>query len=346
MFFFVYLATVVMNQKKVTIQDIAERANVSKSTVSRVLNNSTPVAEEKRKAVLEATAGLNFKPNVFARSLAGGRSMTIGIITEDVGSPFYDSIMRGTVVGLNSTEFTGIIADGQRVAELEKLAIATIVERQVDGLILIGGSLDSDAIQKSSNGIPTVMVARTLPGWEDRSIVIDNAAACKLAAQHLIEMGHRNIVHIMGPPGKPDAIARVEGFKAAMKEANLECTDQQFVQGDFGCESGVKAVELLLEQGKPFTAICAANDQMAYGARLALFRKNIKVPDDVSIIGFDDQSFSAYMAPPLTTVSQPSDEMGEAAAKMLINILEGKPVEPIDIPVELVIRESVKRIGA
>jgi len=150
--------------KKLTIKDIARKANVSKSTVSRVINDTTPVNEAKKQAVLDAMKELNFRPNVFARSLAGGKS-----VTGDIGSPFYDSITKGIIEALNPTPYTAIIADGQWKESRERNAISTLVERQVDGLISIGGTLDIEAINDFGNVIPLVMVARKEAGWEDPS---------------------------------------------------------------------------------------------------------------------------------------------------------------------------------
>ena len=333
-----------MSKKNITIQDIARTANVSKSTVSRVLTGTTPVVEEKRKAVLAAMKALDYKPNVFARSLAGGRTMTIGIVTENIGSPFYDSVTQGVIKGLNSTEYTPIIADGQWQPKLERIAISTLVDRQVDGLIMVGGLLDSEAIDEVRQETPIVIVARALPGWEDQSITIDNVAAAKAATNHLIENGHREIAHIMGDQTHQDAKDRYKGYKAAMREANIRLSDDLFVQGNFESSSGVQAVETLLRRGKPFTAIFAANDQMAIGARLALYRAKIRVPEDISIIGFDNQSDSAYSTPPLTTVNQPANDMGVAASTMLIGKITNKPVEIPTFSAELIIRESVARL--
>ena len=155
-----------MNSKKVTIQDIARTANVSKSTVSRVLNNSTPVNEEKKQAVLEAMEKLNFKPNIFARGLAGGQSMTIGVVTQNIGSPFYDQVTQGIVESLSHTQYSPLIADGQWMPEAERVAIQTLVGRQVDGLIIVGGTLSAAELSEVTGGKPTVVTARELDSEE------------------------------------------------------------------------------------------------------------------------------------------------------------------------------------
>ncbi len=333
-----------MTQKNITIEDIAKKAKVSKSTVSRVLNNTTPVNEKKRTAVLKAMKKLNFKPNVFARSLAGGQSMTLGVITQYIGSPFYDSVTQGVIMGLTGTDYFPIFFDSQWKKELEEAAITTLIERQVDGLIMVGGDLEAETMDALRNDVPMVVVARKAAGWEQHSVTIDNVAAAKTATEYLINAGHRNIAHIMGRHQHPDAIDRYLGYQQALKEANLDVQPELFVEGDFSSQSGVLAMETLLMRGTSFSAVFSGNDEMAFGARLALYRRGIRVPDDMSIVGFDDQPASAFMTPPLTTVAQPAHEMGIAASKMLLNIISGNPVENTELPATLVVRESVARV--
>ena len=332
-----------MNRKNITIKDIAKTANVSKSTVSRVLNNTTPVDDKKRKAVLKAMKKLNYKPNVFARTLAGGQSMTLGVVTQNIGSPFYDSVTMGVIRGLVGSDYSPIIADGQWNKDLEIAAIKTLVDRQVDGIILVGGDLDTTTLEEAADGVPMIQAARNLKGWKDRCISIDNVAAAKKATQFLIEAGHRNIAHIAGIRDHQDAIDRLKGYKLALEEAQLDATDDLVVQGDFSGQSGVLAIETLLMRNVAFSAVFAANDEMASGVLLSLYRRGIRVPDDVSIIGFDNQPNSAFMTPPLTTISQPALEMGEAASMMLVNLIAGKPCSVPELSVDVVIRESVIR---
>ena len=331
-----------MNRKKLTIKDIALKANVSKSTVSRVLNDTTPVNEIKRQAVLDAMKELNFKPNVFARSLAGGKSMTIGIITGGTGSPFYESIAKAVIAALNPTNYTAIIVDGQWQERLERNAITTLVERQVDGLLAIGAALDIEAFNELDTSIPLVMVGRKAPGRV--CLNIDNKKAAKDAIQHLIDLGHTRIAHIMGKSNHPDAIMRYAGYKEAMTQAGLAVPGDLFAQGDFTYGSGKIAAETMLDSGATMTAVFAANDQMALGARLAFYQRGIKVPDDVSIIGFDNQPISEFSIPPLTTIAQPGLAMGRAAAKMLLDIINEMPAETPDFSGELIVRASTCRL--
>ncbi len=333
-----------MEPKKVTIQDIAEKANVSKSTVSRVINNTTPVNERKRKAVLDAMETMNFQPNVFARGLAGGFSMTIGIVTQNIGSPFFDLVTQGIIQSLVGTSYSPIFVDGQWDRETARAGINTLLGRQVDGLIIVGGNISVDLLDEIKEKTPSIFVGLKLDNWDNQCIFIDNFQAAYDATKFLIESGHREIAHITGIRDQPDAISRLDGYRQALSDANLRYSDELVYEGNFDAPSGVMAIESLIMRGKSFTAIFAANDMTAYGVRLGLHRRGIRVPEEVSIIGFDDQAESAFMTPPLTTVRQPAAEMGQAAGVALIKLLKSEPYELPKLNAELQVRESVAKI--
>lgn len=331
-------------KNRVTIQHIADRANVSKSTVSRVLNDAVPVAADKEAAVLAAMADLNYRPNIFARGLAGGQSMTVGVLTHNIGSPFYDAIMGGIISSLAGSAYSPIFADGQWQLAAEERALHTLLDRRIDGLILVGGNLTREAVQKIEEDIPVIIAAREIPELSNRCISIDNFQAAYQATQFLIDAGHRRIAHIAGMAGHPDARRRQDGYIQALVDAGIGFNEKLLVEGNFIHQAGVLAVETLLAQGQSFSAIFAANDQMAMGARLALFRRGIRVPDDISLIGFDDQPGSAYLTPPLSTVRQPAVEIGEVAAQAMLKRLRDEPVTLPTLVAELIIRESVARL--
>ena len=333
-----------MEPKKVTIQDIAEKANVSKSTVSRVLNNSTPVNERKRKAVLDAMKLMNFQPNVFARGLAGGHSMTIGIMTQNIGSPFFDLVTQGIIRALVGTSYSPIFVDGQWDPEMSQKGINTLLGRQVDGLIIVGGSMPKDVLDKIKEKTPSIFVGLKLEGWDEQCVFIDNYQAAYHATKFLIEAGHREIAHITGIRNQPDSQSRLDGYRQALLDHGLKYEEDLVYEGNFDGSSGVMGVESLLMRGRNFTAIFASNDMTAYGARLGLHRRGIRVPEEVSIIGFDDQAESAFMTPPLTTVRQPAFEMGEAAGSALVALLRGSKYEFPELKAELQVRESVSQI--
>ncbi len=324
----------------VTIADIALTAGVSASTVSRVLSGANKVSEAKREAVLKAVSDLNYHPNMFARGLASGQSMTIGVLTQNFGSPFYDAIIQGIVQRLNKTGYFPIFADGQWQQEMEVEAIQAMMRRQIDGLIVLGGYLTVDELKELAGNIPVVIVARKLAGFEENCVSIDNVEAACRATQHLIELGHRQIVHICGPMDHPDARDRRDGYLKALAEAGIEPDPELIIDGAFRRQSGVLAVEMLLSRRTTFSAVFAANDQMAFGTRLGLYRRGIRVPEDVSLVGFDDEPAAAFMIPPLTTVRQPAVQLGLEAAKIVLARLKGEQVEATLLKAELVVRES------
>lgn len=327
-----------------TIQDIANHARVSKSTVSRVLNKSTPVNEDKRTAVLEAMQTLGFEPNLVARSLAGGRSMTLGVLTQNIGSPFYDALAKGVIRGLAGSGYSPLFVDGQWQQSNEMESIRTLIGRRVDGLLLIGGNVPVDQLNELRQTLPTIVVGRELVGWENQCIHVDNVQAGYAATKHLISHGHERIALLRGIKEHPDAIQRFEGYVKAIEEAGIGFDSDLIYQGDFSGQSGVMAVNSLISKSIHFTAIFAANDIVAFGARLALSRHGLRVPEDISLIGFDDQAEAAFATPPLTTMKQPAVEMGEAAAQSLVKLIDNEEYELACIPVELQIRESVARL--
>jgi LacI family transcriptional regulator len=329
-----------MAKETVTITDIARRADVSIATVSRALRGTSYVSEEKREAVLAAAAELNYKPNVFARGLASGKSMAIGVLTQNFGTPFYDAILQGVVRGLRGTNYFPLFADGQWQPDIEREAIAAMMQRQIDGLIILGGFITTEELCQYIAQIPLVVVARRLPNLEQYCLYIDNFQAAYKATQHLIELGHRRIAHISGRSDHPDAINRLQGYKKALEDAGIEPLDELVVEGTFRRQSGVLAMDTLLSRGISFSAIFAANDQMAYGARLSLYRRGIRVPENLSLVGFDDESAAAFMLPPLTTVKQPAVELGMTAAQVILNRLNDEPVSIPVLKAELVVRES------
>ena len=329
--------------KDVTIQDIAAIANVSKSTVSRVLNNTAVVHPDKRKAVLEASARLGFKPNVVARSLASGRSMTIGVQTQCIGSPFYDAISQGVLSGLGDTGYWPIFVDGQWEREAEVQAIRALLGRRVDGLVLIGGDVPADELARLCGETPVVIVGRNVAGRRHVGVFVDNVDGGFQATNHLIEHGHRAIAMIRGLAHHPDATDRFEGYKQALAEAGIAYDPELVSDGDYTAESGVKAVERWMARGARFTAIFAANDMTAFGARLALHQHGVDVPREVSIVGFDDQAEAAFTTPPLTTVRQPAREMGILASRAILALVNNKPFESQSLVGSLQVRESVAR---
>ena len=329
---------------RVTISDVARKAGVSESTVSRVLNGTARVAATKQRAVEIALRETGFQPNAFARGLATGRSQAIGVVTQAIDSPFYGEGMRGIERTLHAGGYTPIFMSGHWNSDDEERCIRELIQRRVDGLILFAGRLSAERIAMFAEQLPIVVTGRTMDGRGVFSLSVDDEHGARLATEHLIELGHRRIAFIAGPRDHPDAQARFNGYRSALDQAAIEFQPALVAIGDFREEGGRLAGERLLAMGEPFTAVVCANDQTAFGLQLALHHRGLRVPDDVSVVGFDDLSTSAYFLPPLTTVRQPVDQMGDLSAQALLMMIDKRDPAFRAPAVSLVVRESTRRI--
>ncbi|HYO51412.1 LacI family DNA-binding transcriptional regulator [Archangium sp.] len=323
-----------------TLEEVARRAGVSPSTVSRILNGTARVRESKRQAVERAIADLGYHPNVIARGLARGRSMSVGVITQDIASPFYNETLKGIEDSLAGPGYAPLFVSGHWNEAKEAECMALLVARRVDGVIVLTGMIDDATLLGYALRLPLVITGRNLRGPNLVSIQLDNEQAAFDATWHLIELGHTRIAHIAGPESNVDAQERLAGYRRALTEARLPVDERLIVIGDFHEASGLLALNQLLETRLHFTALFAANDQMAYGARLALYRKGIRVPEDVSLIGFDDLPSSLYTTPPLTTVRQSAYDLGKVAGEAMLQLISGQAVSVPALPLRVIVRES------
>jgi LacI family transcriptional regulator len=324
---------------------VAERAGVSPSTVSRILNGTAEVSEAKRAAVDKAIAKLGFVPNPVARGLAGGRTLSIGVITQAIDSPFYGAALRGIEVALGVVGYSPLFISGHWHADEESRCIDVLRSRRVDGLIVLTGRLSDNALRSVARSLPVVVTGRNLKAPNLLALDFDNREGARQATQHLIDLGHRRIAFIGGVAEHPDAVERQQGYRAAIEAAGLRVESTLVVPGAFTEHSGLLAVEQLLERRTRFSAIFAANDQMAIGAALGLYRHGLRVPDDVSLVGFDDVAGALYMVPPLTTVHHPIQELGELAARAMLSLLAGERPQ-VEVPTpRLIVRESTRAAG-
>lgn len=328
----------------VTLQMVAQRAGVSPSTVSRILNGTASVSPDKQQAVDAAIKALGFLPNPVARGLAGGRTLSVGVVTQTISSPFYGEALHGIEVELERAGYIPIFVSGHWQETEERKALEALLSRRVDGVIVLAGRLPNAALQGYARSVPMVVVGRDIAGPQLFSFGFDNRAGGYLATQHLIECGHSKIAFIAGDPDHEDALDRQAGYRQALEQAGIGFDPQLVVHGDFSESSGLLAVNRMLEGRLPFTAIFAANDQMAIGAALGLYRKNVRIPDDVSLVGFDDLAPAKFAIPPLTTVRQGVYELGAQAAIAMLAMLRGQaPAVELPQPV-LVPRESTRRL--
>lgn len=321
---------------------VASLAGVSPSTVSRILNGTAKVSDTKVQAVNAAIAKLQFRPDPAARSLAGGKTMSVGVLTQFIDSPYYGEALRGIEDVLREHHYLPLFTSGHWNESEESERLALLRERKVDGIIVLSGRVSDKALYKISESIPLVVIGRDIQGPQLISVDIDNYEGSRLAVRYLIGLGHRNIAYISGPLDHADSHQRLNGYKDELKHKQIKPDQNLIIEGDFQESGGYKAANQLLQSGRIFSAIVAANDQMAYGAQLALFNAGLRVPDDISLVGFDDLPHSAFTVPPLTTVKQSVYEIGAFAADAIVKLLKNIPVEPAMIGAKLVARHSTR----
>lgn len=309
-----------------TIREVAKHANVSVATISRVVNGNKWVSDATREKVMQAMKELGYQPNSFAKALATNRSDTIGMVVSDLSGPFFGDMMRHAEDETRKHGKHLIITSGHDTVESESDAINFLMKRRVDALLLhVDALTDEDIIQLcDDNDIPIVLINRLVPELEEQCISLDNDMGGFLATQHLIDLGHRNIACITGPLFKADARARLAGYRRAIEMAGIEYDERLVIESDYQEKGGNSSVERLRRRGVKFTAVVAQNDHMAIGAMNALKAHGMKVPQDVSVVGYDDMVMARYTEPALTTVSIPVAEFGQQAADMALAKLGDK----------------------
>lgn len=335
-----------------TIRDVARYANVSVGTVSNVLNGSSLVKEETRQRVLDAIRALDFHPKAAARSLSTQRTNTIGMIRTELrpqrnrieSDPFVldliDGITNAAIESSIGLTFWTIPV-GRREMELYRRLVNS---RQIDGLILFAlREQDPRIAFLQERDFPFVTFGRLHPQEGTNWIDLDGAYGIELAVRHLIELGHRRIGYISPPHEQYLALLRWEGFVKAMGEAGLSIDPQLVYEGDFSEKSGQIAAHVFLDHPQPPTAIICNNDRMAFGAMRSIQSRGLVVGKDVSVVGFDDIALARYSHPPLTTLSQPTHEIGKALFELLIALINRQPVESLGgklFKPELIVRQS------
>ncbi len=325
---------------RVTIHEVARQAGVSISTVSRVLNNTCPVNEEKRKRVEKAAEALGYTPNPAARSLLKRETGGLGVLLPFVGGEFFSGLLNGIDRASQESDYFLLISTSHRNDRELKKAYRGMAKR-VDGLLIMAPSIESGGVERLLHmDVPVVFLNTKVSGEKCDAFLFDNAGGCKLIARHLIELGHRRIAYIRGPERAFDANERLEGYLTVMASAGL---DPLVFEGEYSQEAGYRvAREILTRKPRP-TAIIGANDYCAIGALRAIREHGLSVPGVISVAGFDDVLSSSYASPPLTTVRVPVAEMGSQAIERLIDAIRGqvgnRPEQKV-FPVKLMIRES------
>ncbi|HLI09801.1 MAG TPA: LacI family DNA-binding transcriptional regulator [Ktedonobacteraceae bacterium] len=315
-------------QEKLTIQDIARLAGVSKATVSRVLNNNPSVNSDMRERVLRVVQEYNFVPNITAIGLAGGRTRLIGVLAPPLVWPSVPEIMRGVAEYIENTAYE-IVLYSINFSNVERshsdVLDRILALRLAAGLLAIfPGALSHHLVQHFQHGLPMVMIDDQEEPTRIPWVGIDNKASAYEATRYLIELGHRRIAHIMGPRHYFCAIERYEGYCQALQDAGITPDPDLLLQGTFEPVGGRRCAEELFSRDRSAwpSAIFAANDQMAYGVLEYTEQQGIRVPEDITVLGFDDNILSAHMRPPLTTIHQPFAEMGYKATEILLTMID------------------------
>lgn len=331
-----------------TIYQVAERAGVSLSTVSRVLNGKASVNKVLKERVEKAVKELNYRPNSVARSLANNRTDSVGVLVPELNAPFFGDLMQAVESTLRAADKHVIISVGRNCLETEKDAVEFLISRNCDALIMHAEALsDEYLLELNQSKLPVALVNRQVEGLPEACTSLDNEKGGYLATRHLLELGHKDIAYISGPTDKCDASLRLEGHKRALSEAGLPINPQLIFNGDYSEEDGKIGLLELMARDVPFTALVCANDWMASGAISCARDLGMSLPHDLSVVGFDDVVFAHHVFPRLTTVSNPIAEMAEMSAKYILNKVYGQANDvQLYFEPSLVVREStVKHEG-
>lgn len=332
-----------------TIYQVSELAGVSLATVSRVMNNNARVSENTRNKVLAAMEQLGYRPNSIAQSLASNRSNSVGILVSELHGPFYGEMLSGIENECRAAGKHVIIAAGHSEEASEKDGIEFLISRSCDALILhVEAVSDNYLIKLASGNMPVVLINRFIPQLADNCISLDNELGGYLATKELLQQGHTQLAYMAGPMWKSDAKDRYNGHLRAMAEYGLSFNPALLAEGDFQDSSGSACMQQLLAKGIPFTALVCANDEMAAGAMEVARAQGLNVPQDLSIVGFDNLILARYIYPKLTTIDYPIGEMGRMAARWVLkNIYQQQALQLKNVfqPV-LVCRNSASNINA
>jgi len=328
-----------------TIRDVAKLAEVHPSTVSRVINGDSRISEKTKNKVLLIIKKLGYTPNAIARGLKTKRTFTLGMLIPDITNPFFAEIARGVEDAANKNSFNIILCNTDDKLKKERTYLEILREKRVDGLILGTAHIrDKSILELEKKKFPYILISRNVDRLNKNCIIIDDLAGGMMATEYLIKLGHHRIAHISGPLKTRSGLNRLKGYQLALKKYKIEYNDELIGEGDFRIRGGYQVMKRFLKLTKPPTAIFAANDLLALGAMQAIQKKNFYIPEDFSIIGFNDIELASFVYPSLTTIRQPILEMGNLAVKMLLNIIidgefnQGK----ILLKPKLIIRESCK----
>lgn len=330
-----------------TINDVAAHAKVSASTVSHVINGTRFVDPETEERVRSAIHALNYRPNSLARSLRRRGTSTIGLIVPDNSNPFFADVARVIEDAGFAEGYSVILGNSDLSEEKQAIYIDVLLSKQVDGLILISSGNRSDPVQHILEaGVPVVVVDREVGDLPVDQVLVDNEQGGYLAGQYLTQLGHQRIGCIAGPSDITPSARRMNGFRRALQEHGIDLIPEAIVRGEGRYTDGAAAMRELIERNLDITAVFAYNDMMAIGALSSIRRASLQVPDDISIIGFDNIVEASAIVPALTTVAQPVAEIGRVTVQLLLDqIRQPKTTRtPVVLPTTLIERESCRAV--
>lgn len=322
------------------IREVARVAGVSVATVSRTLSHPDKVSESSRKKVQDAIAKVNYRPNMLARNFRSARSYSLVVLVPDISNPFFSQVIRSVELQAQKKGYSVLLGDTQDNSTREKEYIRLVETRLADGIIQLRPV--SEEFQQDCNfSFPYLHLCATesTPG---PCIRVDNVTAFQHMVEYLISLGHRRIGLITGLKGNPHTIDRMKGYRKALEDAGIAFDEKLIAEGEYTIWSGVNAADKLCKQPELPTAIACMNDEMAIGTIQSLKSHGLRIPEDVSVTGFDDISYARYCDPPLTTIAQPAADMGAIAVDLLLRLIEGEPLEEQEkvLPYDFILRKS------
>lgn len=321
----------------VTINDIAKIANVSASTVSRVLNGKGRISEAKKKEILKIANELNYVPNYHAKCMIKESVFTIGFIAPDITNPFFAEVTKGIESALLNKALL-ILADSFRDFRREKEMAEMFKENGVKGIIFGNSRIEDDFVEYISKFLPVVIFDKEYKSNKIASVLLDNRYGAFVATKHLLDNGCQRVIHFGGTGELLVSVQRAEGYKEAMKQAKL---DSKILEVGYDEKNGYEKMKEMLEKSERMDGVFCVNDLVALGAIRALKEKGIRIPQDVAIVGFDDTHLCNYVSPPLTSIRQSAEEMGKVAAKILMELINGSStIRKYVFSPTLVVRQS------
>lgn len=335
--------------KHVTIKQVAEQAGVSIQTVSRVLNNRPDVSEETRQRIQNIIDQTGYQPFAIARGLASKRTYTLGLVAADFSDFWFSQVVTGAEKEAHEHSYYFMLGSSTCNPEDEPKFLRLLTERHVEGVLFVRASCADESehlIRLKEMGIPVVTTGHYLPESGLAMVDVDNVGGGRKATEYLLSLNHKSIAMITGPSGWNSACDRTEGYLQALQAHGVSPNPELIIEGTWLHKDGYLSMKTLLGKKAPFTAVFAQNDRIARGAISVLHEAGLRVPQDISVVGYDDIPEAEFSDPPLTTIRQPMEEIGRAATRLLIQMIEDREAIPNQLlfDTELIVRSSCARL--